>query len=82
MGTPVNDAGKTNHFYYRENNNAAYFNFSKDFKKFDLQVGLRGEQTNIRTRQFNGDILWDSSYFQLFPSAFFYYKLTEEKTLG
>jgi iron complex outermembrane receptor protein len=81
-GTPVNDAGKTNHFYYRENNNAAYFNFSKDFKKFDLQVGLRGEQTNIRTRQFNGDIRWDSSYFQLFPSAFFNYKLTEEKTLG
>ncbi len=81
-GTPENDVNKTNRFYYKENNNAAYVNFSKDFKKFDLQVGLRGEQTNIDTRQVNGNIHWDSSYFQLFPSAFFNYKLTEEKTWG
>jgi iron complex outermembrane receptor protein len=81
-GTAVNDENKTNHFFYRENNNAAYFNFSKDFKKFDLQFGLRAEQTNIRTRQYNGNIEWDSSYLQFFPSAFFNYKLTEEKTLG
>ncbi len=81
-GTPINDVNKTNRFNYKENNNAGYINFSKDFKKFDLQVGLRGEQTNIDTRQVNGNIQWDSSYFQLFPSAFFNYKLTEEKTWG
>lgn len=81
-GAPQNDENKTNRFYYKENNNAGYINFSKDFKKFDLQVGLRGEQTNIDTRQVNGNIQWDSSYFQLFPSAFFNYKLTEEKTWG
>lgn len=57
-------------------------NFSKEFKKFNVQVGLRGEQTNIKTYQFNGNIHWDSTYFQLFPSAFFNYKLTDEKTLG
>ena len=81
-GTPQNDVNKTNRFYYKENNNAAYINFSKDFKKFDLQIGLRGEQTNINTRQVNGDIRWDSSYFQLFPSLFFNYKQTDEKTWG
>jgi hypothetical protein len=81
-GTPYNDVNKTNHFYYKENNNAAYINYSKDFKKFDIQIGLRGEQTNIKTKQANGNIEWDSSYFQLFPSAFFNYKLAEEKTLG
>jgi len=30
----------------------------------------------------NGDIRFDSSYFQLFPSAFFNYHLKEDKTIG
>jgi len=81
-GTPVNDVKKTNHFLYKENNNAAYINFSKEFKKFDFQVGLRGEQTNINTEQRIGNIKYDSSYFQLFPSAFFNYKLKEDQTIG
>ena len=81
-GTPQNDVNKTNHFFYKENNNAGYVNFSKEFKKFNLQFGLRGEQTNIHTHQVNGNIFFDSSYFQLFPSAFFNYKLKEDQTLG
>ncbi len=81
-GTPQNDVNKTNHFFYKENNNAAYLNFSREFKKFNIQVGLRGEQTNIKTHQVNGDIHFDSSYFQLFPSAFFNYKLKEDHTIG
>lgn len=81
-GTPQNDPDKTNHFLYKENNNAAYINFSKTFKKFDLQFGLRGEQTNINTEQKMGNIKFDSSYFQLFPSAFFNYKIKEDQTIG
>ena len=81
-GTPVNDVNKTNHFIYHENNNAGYVNFSKEFKKFNIQLSLRGEQTNIETEQLKGNILFDSSYFQLFPSAFFNYKLKEDHTLG
>jgi iron complex outermembrane recepter protein len=81
-GTPVNDENKTNHFIYKENNNAGYLNFSKEFKKWNLQLGLRGEQTNIETEQLKGYIKFDSSYFQLFPSAFFNYKIKEDNTLG
>ena len=81
-GTPQNDINKTNHFLYHENNQAGYLNFSKDFKKFDLQVGLRGEQTNIKTEQKIGNVKFDSSYFQLFPSAFFNYKIKEDQTVG
>jgi hypothetical protein len=40
------DTMKTNHFFYREYNNAAYANYSKEFKKFNVQVGVRGEHTN------------------------------------
>ncbi|HEX4958969.1 MAG TPA: TonB-dependent receptor, partial [Lacibacter sp.] len=81
-GIPKDDVNKTNHFYYDENINAAYLNFKKDFKKFDLQIGLRAENTNVKTKQEKGNILWDSSYTQLFPSAFFNYKLKEDHTLG
>lgn len=81
-GSPENDINKTNHFLYEENNNAGYITFSKEYKKFNFQVGLRGEQTNVETYQKMGNASFDSSYFQLFPSAFFNYKFTEEKTLG
>lgn len=81
-GSPVNDATKTNHFLYKEYNNAAYINFSKTWKKFDIQLGLRGEQTNINTEQRMGNVKFDSGYFQLFPSAFINYKLKEDNTIG
>lgn len=81
-GSPVNDVNKTNRFYYDENNNAAYINASKEFKKFNVQLGLRAEQTAVVTHQAKGAVMWDSSYLQAFPSAFFNYKLKDEKTIG
>ena len=81
-GTPENDVNKTNHFLYKENNNAAYLNLSKEYKMFSVQFGLRGEQTNISTEQKIGNVKFDSSYYQLFPSAFFNYKIKEENTIG
>jgi iron complex outermembrane recepter protein len=81
-GTPVNDESKTNHFLYDEYNNAGYINYSKEYKKISIQFGLRGEQTKVKTNQLKGNIKWDSSYFQWFPSAFFNYKLKEDQTLG
>jgi iron complex outermembrane receptor protein len=81
-GTAVNDVNKTNHFIYHENNQAGYVNYNKQFKKFDIQFGLRGEYTSLETEQLKGNIRFDSSYFQLFPSAFFNYKLKEDQTLG
>jgi iron complex outermembrane recepter protein len=78
----VVDDSKTNRFFYEEYNNAAYTNFSKEYKKFNVQLGLRGELTNLKTRQVKGDRRFNNDYFQLFPSAFFNYKLKEEQTLG
>lgn len=78
----VVDVTKTNRFFYEEYNNAAYTNFSKEYKKFNVQLGLRGELTNLRTRQVKGDRRFANDYFQLFPSAFINYKLKQEQTLG
>ncbi len=81
-GTPQNDPQKTNHFKYDENNNAAYINYKKEFNKINFQLGFRAEQTNVKTYQEIGAVSWDSSYLQLFPSAFLNYKLKENQTLG
>jgi iron complex outermembrane receptor protein len=81
-GVAVDDVNKTNRFFYKEDNNAGYFNFSKDSKKINFQFGLRAENTNVKTEQVKGNIKWDSSYLQFFPSAYFTYKLKEDQSLG
>jgi iron complex outermembrane receptor protein len=76
------DTTKTNRFFYDEYNNAAYVNYSKEFKKWNFQLGLRAEHTKIGTHQIQKNQKWDSNYLQFFPSAFFNYKLKEDQTIG
>ncbi len=76
------DLTKTNRFFYKEYNNAGYVNYSKEYKKFNFQFGLRGENTNVRTRQVKADRRFDNDYFRLFQSAFINYKIKEDQTLG
>lgn len=76
------DDTKTNRFFYKEYNNAGYVNFNKEAKKYSFQLGLRGEQTDVKTRQVKGDRKYENNYFKLFPSAFFNYKLKEDQTVG
>jgi len=73
----------TNHFLYKENINAVYANFTKKFKRLSLQLGLRAENTNAKGNQIGNPTRQDSSfvrnYTNLFPTAYFSYKLD---TLG
>jgi hypothetical protein len=73
------DNNKTNQFLYKENINAAYLNFSKEFPRFAVQAGLRGEQTNVQGHQLGNAVKPDSSFSQhylgLFPTAYLQYKL-------
>src|SRR5262249_40824497 len=41
----INDITRSNHFIYKENIDAAYVNLQKQIKKFNVQLGLRVEQT-------------------------------------
>jgi hypothetical protein len=41
------DKDRSNFFGYKENVNAAYLNYSRDFKVIALQAGIRAEQTNV-----------------------------------
>nr|WP_199157591.1 TonB-dependent receptor [Pedobacter sp. ASV2] len=73
------DYEKSNHFIYKENINAAYLNFSKEGKRFSLQVGLRYENTISNGHQLGNIVKPDSSfrrtYNSLFPTFYFSYKL-------
>ncbi|HEY4148529.1 MAG TPA: outer membrane beta-barrel protein [Chitinophagaceae bacterium] len=77
--TSTVDYDNTNHFLYRENINAAYVNFNKTFQRFSLQTGLRAENTNGHGHQLgnmlHSDSTFSNSYLNLFPTAYFSYKL-------
>ena len=73
------DYNNTNRFIYRENINAAYVNYNRQWKRFGLQSGLRLENTNGNGHQLGNIVVPDSSftnhYTNLFPTAYLSYKL-------
>ncbi|NDK57396.1 TonB-dependent receptor [Pontibacter fetidus] len=86
-GGNVFDARKSNHFLYDENINAAYLNTSKKWEKLSMQAGLRLENTNAKGEQLSeivdeSERKIDTSYTQLFPSAFVGYALSKKHDLG
>ncbi|MGI4870530.1 MAG: outer membrane beta-barrel protein [Janthinobacterium lividum] len=65
----ITDLGKTNHFIYRENINAAYATYSRTVKKVELQAGLRAEQTNTIGTSLTLDQTTRRDYLNFFPSV-------------
>jgi iron complex outermembrane recepter protein len=73
------DTLRSNNFDYKENINAVYVNYNKQYKGFMVQLGLRMENTNAKGisngyKIINGNYLvYDSTfnrnYTNLFPSA-------------
>ncbi|MGI4887381.1 MAG: outer membrane beta-barrel protein [Janthinobacterium lividum] len=76
------DLGKTNHFVYRENINAAYATFGRSLKKVAAQVGLRAEQTNTTGTSLTLDQTTERSYLNFFSSASVQYTQSEKVQFG
>ncbi len=75
----ITDAGRSNHFIYKENINAAYINSSKEFtKKWSGQLGLRIENTNAKGNQVTTNEVFDRNYTQVFPTAYVGYKMNDK----
>jgi outer membrane receptor protein involved in Fe transport len=76
------DFDKTNTFNYKENINAGYINFNKQWKKWGLQMGLRAENTNVRGDQKGNaqrnDSSFTKSYINLFPTSYLSYQANEK----
>ncbi|MFT3912010.1 MAG: TonB-dependent receptor [Ferruginibacter sp.] len=82
------DIKKTNRFQYNENVNAAYINFSKTMKKWEVQVGLRVENTNYNGHQFGNEFRRDldstfkKSYTNAFPTTYVNYNANDKNQFG
>lgn len=65
----------------KETIHAGYLNFNREFGKFSLQAGLRGEYTHTLGQQITSDSTVERKYFQLFPSVFLSQTLSEKHRL-
>ncbi|MEY4903625.1 MAG: hypothetical protein RLZZ292_1440 [Bacteroidota bacterium] len=69
----------TNHFLYDEWINAAYLNYTKAFKRLDVQAGLRYEKTVLTGNQLGNGVSeaskFNQNYQGLFPTFYISYKL-------
>lgn len=85
-GGYVTDEGKTNHFIYKENINAAYVNFSQQIKKWGVQAGLRAENTNAKGHQEGNashpDSVFTKNYTNLFPTAYVSFQADKKNTFA
>lgn len=81
-GVNMPDLGKSNHFIYKENINAAYASTSGEFGKWNFQLGLRVENTNILGKQLANHSTFNNSYTQLFPNIFAGYAISENHGLN
>lgn len=81
-GIDVVDNSKTNTFNYKENINAGYINFNKQWTKWGLQMGIRAENTNVEGVQKGNSQRQDSSftrnYTNLFPTTYITYQANEK----
>ncbi|MEP7163598.1 MAG: TonB-dependent receptor [Ferruginibacter sp.] len=90
-GYSVLDSGRSNHFIYDENINAAYVNYSRPFgKKWSAQLGLRLENTNANGNStgytYNSTLnkfeasqtKFNRAYTQLFPTVYVQYTANEK----
>ncbi len=80
------NAERSNNFIFTENINAAYINYARKFDKFQLQAGLRTEQTNsvgeLTANQPNNNNNVDRHYIDFFPSGGLSYQVNQKNSLS
>ncbi|MDB5223137.1 MAG: hypothetical protein JWN83_1804 [Chitinophagaceae bacterium] len=71
----VMDMVTSNKFIYIQHLNALYGTYQRSYGAFGYSLGLRGEQTNIQANLVSKDSSLNNSYFKLYPTIHFAYKL-------
>ena len=78
QGSSLLDPGRSNHFVYDENVSAAYTSYAKEFKKIDIQAGLRMEHTNTHGTQLATNESFSRDYINWFPNIVFNLKPSDK----
>ncbi len=71
----------SNRFLFDEGVHAAYLMYRNSVNRIGFQAGLRGEATFTESYQVNLDSTFVNNYFNLFPSIYLSYKLTEKQDI-
>jgi outer membrane receptor protein involved in Fe transport len=77
--SPVYDISRSSHFKYMENTIAAYTTLSRAFGNWNLEGGLRSEQTFTTGNSITLDSVSKKSYLKFFPSITLTYNLSEDQ---
>ena len=81
-GENILDTSQSNQFEYQENINAAYVNFNRKWGKWNLQFGLRMENTDsdgiLTSQQQNEDDRVQRNYTDYFPSGGLTYQMNRK----
>ena len=80
-GQKVLDPNNTDGFDYKEDVYAAYVNYSKDWEKWNVILGLRTEQTKINSTSILNNQTNRQDYLEWFPTASLSYKPAEKFSL-
>lgn len=82
-GTEVyhTDTNYANRYNYKEQILAGYVNITKSLAKGSLQVGLRGEQTDINAVNKANNYTFEQHYFNLFPNLSIDYALSQKNSV-
>ncbi|WP_340202565.1 TonB-dependent receptor domain-containing protein [Ascidiimonas sp. W6] len=85
-GEDILNLGRSNTFAYDENVNAVYFNYSRQWKKYSFQFGLRMEQTrstgSLESATANENDQVKRNYTNFFPSGGITYKLNQKNAFA
>lgn len=81
-GSNVLDNALSDDFNYKENIYAEYINYEKEWEKWSLSAGLRGEYTAIEAISRSLGEVNNQGYFDVFPSASFHYTINENNGIG
>lgn len=77
-GNKIRDTNRSNHFIYKEYIYAGYANFSAKLNDtWNLQAGLRAEQTVAEGRSMTLDTTTPRDYLNFFPSVFLQQKVND-----
>ena len=76
----TNEMLENSMYDYDNNIYSFYSTFGQNWKKWSYQLGARVESYDVEA-VLDGDLVYETDYFTLYPSAFLSYKINEMKTL-
>lgn len=72
----------SNHFIYKENIYAGYVSYSMNNKKWNAQLGVRIEKTDVEGNQLTSNNNFKNNYTNFFPTASYNYTINKNHSLG